>query len=44
MKHLGLSLGSLFKARSIWDGIIEKIEHLLTSWKMLYLSKVIGLL
>jgi hypothetical protein len=26
MKYLGLSLGACFKARFIWDGIIEKIE------------------
>jgi hypothetical protein len=39
MKYLGLSLEALFKARSIWDGIIEKIKHHLTSWKMLHLSK-----
>jgi hypothetical protein len=39
MKCLGLPLGELFKARSIWDGIIEKIERLLAGWKRLYLSK-----
>jgi hypothetical protein len=25
------------KAKSIWDGVIEKIEHRLASWKMMYL-------
>jgi hypothetical protein len=27
LKYLGLSLGALFKAKSIWDDIIEKIER-----------------
>jgi hypothetical protein len=31
--------GPSYKAKSIWDGIIEKREHSLASWKMLYLSK-----
>jgi hypothetical protein len=39
MKYLGLPLGASFKAKSIWDGIIEKIEHRLARWKMMYLSK-----
>jgi fatty acid-binding protein DegV len=38
MKYLGL-LGASFKAKSIWNGIIEKIERHLASWKWLYLSK-----
>jgi len=38
MKYLGLPLGASFKAKSIWDGIIEKIERCLVRWKM-YLSK-----
>jgi hypothetical protein len=33
------SLGVSFKAKPIWDGIIEKIEHPLAGWKWLYLSK-----
>jgi hypothetical protein len=28
-----------YKAMSIWDDVIEKIERLLASWKMMYLSK-----
>jgi uncharacterized protein YbjQ (UPF0145 family) len=28
MKYLGLPLGALFKAKSIWDDIIEKIRAL----------------
>ena len=31
LKYLGLSLGASFKAKSIWDGIIEKVEHCLGS-------------
>jgi hypothetical protein len=30
---------SSFKAKSIWDGVIEKIEFHLASWKIVYLSK-----
>jgi hypothetical protein len=39
MKYLDLHLGALFKAKSIWDDIIEKIEHCLAGWKMMYLLK-----
>jgi hypothetical protein len=39
LKYLGLSLGASFKAKSIWDSIIEKIERCLEGWKMMYLSK-----
>jgi len=38
MKYLGLLLGAPFKAKSIWDGVIEKIECHLVEWKMMYLS------
>ena len=31
-------MGASFKAKSIWDGIIEKIERRLAKWKMMYLS------
>jgi hypothetical protein len=27
MKYLGLPLGALFKAKTIWDDIIEKVER-----------------
>ena len=36
---LALSLGVCYKVKSIWDGIVEKIESWLASWKMMYLSK-----
>jgi hypothetical protein len=39
MKYLGLPLGAQFKTKSIWDGIIKKMERRLTGWKRLYLSK-----
>lgn len=27
LKYLGLSLRASFKAKSIWDDVIERIEH-----------------
>ena len=39
LKYLGLPLGACYKAKSIWDGVLEKIEWRLASWKQLYLSK-----
>jgi len=39
LKYLGLPLSALFKAKSAWDSIIEKMERKLASWKGLYLSK-----
>jgi hypothetical protein len=36
LKYLGLPLGAPFKAKSIWDG---KIEKRLASWKRMFLSK-----
>jgi hypothetical protein len=39
VKYLGLSLGASYKAKHIWDGMIEKVELRLASWKQLYLSK-----
>jgi hypothetical protein len=38
-KYLDLPLGASYKANHIWDNVIEKIEHCLASWKMMYLSK-----
>jgi hypothetical protein len=38
LKYLGIPLGASFKAKSIWDSVIEKIEHRLAGWKMMYLS------
>jgi hypothetical protein len=39
IKYLGLPLGALYKAKSIWDGIIKKMECHLDDWKRLYLFK-----
>jgi hypothetical protein len=39
VKYLGLPFGASFKAKHIWDGVIEKLEYRLASWKMMYLSK-----
>jgi hypothetical protein len=36
LKYFGLPL----KAKSIWDKVIEKIEHQLTSWKMMHCLNV----
>jgi hypothetical protein len=39
MTYLGMPLGAPFKSFSIWNGVIEKVERRLASWKKLYLSK-----
>ena len=39
LKYLGLPLGASFKAKSIWDYVVEKIDRRLAIWKRLYLSK-----
>jgi len=39
VKYLGLPLGASYKSIHIWDGVIEKVERWLASWKRLYLSK-----
>lgn len=39
LKYLGLPLGASFRAKSIWDRVVEKIERRLGGWKRLYLSK-----
>jgi hypothetical protein len=39
LKYLGLPLEACYKAKSIWDGVVEKIECRLVSWKRMYLSK-----
>jgi len=36
---LGLLLGASYKAVSIWNGVIEKMERMLAGWKRMYLSK-----
>ncbi len=39
MQYLGMPLGTSFKAKSIWNPILEKMERQLAGWKSLYLSK-----
>jgi hypothetical protein len=39
VKYLGFPLGASYKSTHIWDGVVEKIEHRLVSWKRMYLSK-----
>uniref|UniRef100_A0A2N9FEZ8 Reverse transcriptase domain-containing protein n=1 Tax=Fagus sylvatica TaxID=28930 RepID=A0A2N9FEZ8_FAGSY len=36
MSYLGLPLGSLFKDKTIWNGIVEKLELRLAGWKRMY--------
>jgi hypothetical protein len=36
LKYLGLHLGAFFKSKVIWDGVIEKMERRLASWKKIY--------
>jgi hypothetical protein len=33
MKYHGLPLGAFFSTKSIWDGVIKKIEQQLANWK-----------
>jgi hypothetical protein len=33
MKYFGLPLGASDKAKSIWNGVIDKMECWLASWK-----------
>jgi hypothetical protein len=39
MKYLGLPLSVSFKSRAIWDGVVERMEKRLATWKKIYLSK-----
>ena len=39
MKYLVLPLRALFKTKSIWEDIIEKVERCLAGWMRMYLSK-----
>jgi len=39
LKYLGIPLGASYKAKSIWDVIVEKMERRLAGWKRMYLSK-----
>ena len=37
--YLGLPLGSRFKEKANWNGVVERSIRILASWKRLYLSK-----
>jgi hypothetical protein len=39
LEFLGLPIGDSYKAKFIWNNVIEKIEFRLASWKRMYLSK-----
>jgi hypothetical protein len=39
MKYRVLPLRALFKTKSIWEDIIEKVERCLAGWMRMYLSK-----
>lgn len=39
MKYLGFPLGASFKSKSVWDGVVEKIEKRFVGWKHIYLAK-----
>ncbi|KAG6675888.1 hypothetical protein I3842_15G128600 [Carya illinoinensis] len=39
LKYLGLPFGATFKAKVIWEEVLEKLENKLAGWKMLYLTK-----
>lgn len=36
--YLGLPLGAKYKATEVWNGVTEKVENRLATWKMQYLS------
>ena len=39
LTYLDLPLGASFKMKSIWSGVVERMEKRLAGWKRLYLSK-----
>ena len=39
MSYLGMPLGASYKSAAIWTLILEKLEHWLAGWKILFLSK-----
>jgi len=39
LKYLGLSLGASFKSKTIWEGVVDKMEKKLSSWKKIYFSR-----
>jgi hypothetical protein len=43
LKYLGLSLGALFKAKSIWDDIIEEMSDVWLAGSSYTCLRVVGL-
>jgi hypothetical protein len=43
LKYLGLPLGASFKLKAMWAGLEDLMSRRLALWKMLYLSKGVGL-
>jgi hypothetical protein len=39
LKYLVLPMGASYKTKPTWNAVVEKIEHQLASWKMMYFSK-----
>jgi hypothetical protein len=39
MKYIGLPLGASYKATSLWNSVVEQLEHWMAGWMKLYLSK-----
>ena len=39
LSYLGMPLGASYKATTVWNPILEKMEHRLSGWQKLYLSK-----
>lgn len=39
MKYLGFPLGNSFKAKAIWDGVVEKIERRLVVEKDVFVER-----
>jgi hypothetical protein len=39
MNYLGLPLGAKYKAKAIWNWILERLERQPAGWKRMYLSK-----
>ncbi|XP_028099863.1 uncharacterized protein LOC114299345 [Camellia sinensis] len=39
VSYLGLPLGASFKAKGVWDGVVERVQRRLASWKCQYLLK-----
>ncbi|XP_028077120.1 uncharacterized protein LOC114279114 [Camellia sinensis] len=39
VSYLGLPLGASYKAKGVWDGVLERVQCQLARWKRQYLSK-----